>query len=795
MKTALRSAALLVALVIASVAAALTGTAGPYSVTVLTDPLVVPIGRATLHIEVQDARGAPVENADVRAIARMPGMFMGEREQQAVPVRGEPGKYTAPAQFPMAGAYEIELTIVGPEGRGVGVLRTQTGQSTGDEPRPLPWVAITVIAVIFGVIVWIFRRMMATGQRVDLRPAFRRGVMLPLLILAGALALSIYAVNNWRRPGAMDPIEAQIMDMAVPPPEGIATVTLATAELQPFAASIRYSGQVVSYQDQEILPRVAGVIQWMPFYVGDRVAPGQVLARLDTSQIDPMVAERAAGVSSAQEAVGTSQAEYEQALAAVSEARAEAETARRAVQEAQASARAVLETRVAALSDVQAAQADLASARADVAAADADRSYYVELLARARALLASGAISREEFQRDEADAKMAQARASQAQEAVRRAQAGVSAAQAAVRRTDSEIAASERRVQQMESMVHAQEAKIRTSQSGAAAAKRRIGEAQARVREAQAGLTGATTQRGYAEIRAQVGGVVTQRLISPGVLVQPGQAILRIARVRPIRIQANVPEADLARVRIGSAVSVVPRSGGIPVRAEVTSIQPSVEPTARTGVVEALVPNEDERFLPGQFVTMEILIGESQPMIVIPSQAIHVQVVPIEGSVQSRATQSFVWVADPIPGQSGRFTAMRRELELGDRSGGMTSVVSGLAAGEFIVVQGGAAIRSGQTVTAVEGGSQVASGEVTVEVTDEGYKPSTVNLEAGRAHRITFVRRSLSACGEELEFPALGTKVDLPLNEPVVVEIPARPEGELSFACGMDMLRGRVILR
>jgi hypothetical protein len=248
-------------------------------------------------------------------------------------------------------------------------------------------------------------------------------------------------------------------------------------------------------------------------------------------------------------------------------------------------------------------------------------------------------------------------------------------------------------------------------------------------------------------------------------------------------------------VRVGTPAMVTSRSGGVPVRAEVTSIQPSVEPAARTGVVEALVPNLDESFLPGQFVTLEILIGESRPAPVIPSQAIHVQVVPIEGSVQSRATQSFVWVADPIPGQSGRFTAMRREVELGDRSGGMTAVVSGLEPGELVVVQGGAAIRSGQTVTAVVGGSQVATGEVTVEVTDEGYKPSTVNLQAGRAHRITFVRRSLSACGEELEFPALGIKVDLPLNEPVVVEIPARPEGEISFVCGMDMLKGRVILR
>ena len=58
-------------------------------------------------------------------------------------------------------------------------------------------------------------------------------------------------------------------------------------------------------------------------------------------------------------------------------------------------------------------------------------------------------------------------------------------------------------------------------------------------------------------------------------------------------------------LRMGSRVLVNPPNGsGNPMTARITSIAPSIDPTARTGIVEAVIPNKDGRFLPGQYVAM-----------------------------------------------------------------------------------------------------------------------------------------------------------------------------------------------
>jgi RND family efflux transporter MFP subunit len=129
--------------------------------------------------------------------------------------------------------------------------------------------------------------------------------------------------------------------------------------------------------------------------------------------------------------------------------------------------------------------------------------------------------------------------------------------------------------------------------------------------------------KSYTEIRSLVDGVVTQRLISPGVLVNPGQAILKVSQIHPIRLQANVAESDLENIRIGNRVRV--RNMKDPkdvVEARVTSIFPAVDPTARTAIVEALYPNRENRFLPGEYLTMDITTGEQKDALVVPSSAI-----------------------------------------------------------------------------------------------------------------------------------------------------------------------------
>jgi plastocyanin domain-containing protein len=80
-------------------------------------------------------------------------------------------------------------------------------------------------------------------------------------------------------------------------------------------------------------------------------------------------------------------------------------------------------------------------------------------------------------------------------------------------------------------------------------------------------------------------------------------------------------------------------------------------------------------------------------------------------------------------------------------------------------------------------------------VTEKGYEPDKVMLRAGVPARLTVVRMTDKTCGTEIVFPALNIKRALPLNEPVVIEFTSAKSGEIAFACGMNMLKGVVVIQ
>jgi len=83
---------------------------------------------------------------------------------------------------------------------------------------------------------------------------------------------------------------------------------------------------------------------------------------------------------------------------------------------------------------------------------------------------------------------------------------------------------------------------------------------------------------------------------------------------------------------------------------------------------------------------------------------------------------------------------------------------------------------------------------LTIYVKDNGYETSKSNLKRGVPARITIIRQSEYECGEEIVFPAYKIKRKLPLNKAIVVNFTPRKNGSLSFTCGMDMMRGKLIV-
>ena len=82
-----------------------------------------------------------------------------------------------------------------------------------------------------------------------------------------------------------------------------------------------------------------------------------------------------------------------------------------------------------------------------------------------------------------------------------------------------------------------------------------------------------------------------------------------------------------------------------------------------------------------------------------------------------------------------------------------------------------------------------------IAVTDQAPEPAKVTTKAGRPAKLTFVRTSDKTCATEVIFPLLKLKRGLPLNEPVDVEFTPSTTGDITFACGMDMLKGTVVVQ
>jgi multidrug efflux pump subunit AcrA (membrane-fusion protein) len=433
-----------------------------------------------------------------------------------------------------------------------------------------------------------------------------------LSIIAVALAALItqLVVVHYRKPGHLDVIAAQAMDMSsIRPPVGSTSVDLTTVRRGSIDATVTYTGSVVALNEEDIASRITGRIVDMPGYPGDIVRAGQALVRLDSDEVGARADQARAEASEAQSGANAAMLMEDIHHAA-------------ALEQSQAQERAAQQELQNARAEADAAQAAIGAAQAEVRSAQSSRDYWTPELAREKSLLDAGAVSLQEYQSELSQAQAADAALAAAAAKLRQAQAGSRAATAKAAQSQSEVDAA-RAASQM------------------AAADMRIGMQQAK--EAQEGASAssdaartAEVVKGYAQLRAPAGGVISERLVSPGALVQPGQVLLRVAQIDRVRVQANVAVADIAGIVPGSPVSLSAQGSPArePIAARVTTVFPAADPQTHTDIVEAIVPNPGQRLLPGAFVTMRIAARAAGVHLLVPSE-----------SVVTMGGRSYVWIA------------------------------------------------------------------------------------------------------------------------------------------------------
>lgn len=433
--------------------------------------------------------------------------------------------------------------------------------------------------------------------------------LLALLAIIGVIVGTSWAVHRFHKPGQLDVISAQAMDMSqMRPPTGAAPVALASVRQGSLADTVTYTGTVAAYNEQDISPRITGRLVSLPVYPGDPVRAGQVVAQLDTAEVAAKADQAAQEARQSQ--LGARVAHLTHHLhhqAALEQASAQVQAAQQGVSDAQAQA--------------QADQAAIADAEAGVQSAQANSDYWTTEIVREKQLADAGAVSRQEYQNEQAQAQAASAAVTQARAKVTQARATAQSAGAKIRVARRQVTAAQ--------------AGVRMAQADVAVAEGQAAQAEAGASAAQASARQAAVVQGYGRITAPTGGIVTARPVAPGTLVQPGTTILRIAEIDRVRVQAHVAVTDLSGIRPGTPVQVIPQGDGTHgFAARVTSVFPAASDQTRTTVVEAVVPNPGHRLLPGGFVTVRISKNTAVARLLVPASA-----------VVSQGGQSYIWTA------------------------------------------------------------------------------------------------------------------------------------------------------
>jgi RND family efflux transporter MFP subunit len=184
-------------------------------------------------------------------------------------------------------------------------------------------------------------------------------------------------------------------------------------------------------------------------------------------------------------------------------------------------------------------------------------------------------------------------------------------------------------------------------------------------------------------IYAPFDGAIQERRASVGEYLAVGAPLATIVRMDPLRLRAEVPEREVPHVRVGQTVRVTTEGDVNIYTGRIARLSPTITPQNRMLVVEAEVNNKDGALRPGSFARAEIVTDNHSMSLTVPTRAII----------------TFAGVEKVIVVKDGK--AVEKTITTRRRPAEWTEVISGISAGETIVLEPGN-LQSGQAVAIVE---------------------------------------------------------------------------------------------
>lgn len=230
------------------------------------------------------------------------------------------------------------------------------------------------------------------------------------------------------------------------------------------------------------------------------------------------------------------------------------------------------------------------------------------------------------------------------------------------------------------------QAQYQSQLAGVQALEKAIAAQRANVAATEANLARLDEMQGYRVVKAPFAGVITQRNVDVGALVNAGSTLLyRIAQTGTLRTYVNVPQTNTNSIHVGQPARLsVTNLPGRYFNGTVARTANALDPTSRTMLVEVQVPNADGALMPGMYAQVDLSSTRANAPLLIPGDAL-----------MNRSDGLQVAIVRPDS------TVHLQKIEVSRDYGDRMEVIRGLQEGDRIISNPGDNAREGVKVEPV----------------------------------------------------------------------------------------------
>lgn len=212
-------------------------------------------------------------------------------------------------------------------------------------------------------------------------------------------------------------------------------------------------------------------------------------------------------------------------------------------------------------------------------------------------------------------------------------------------------------------------------------------QAQTNSEAAQKQINAIQAQLSRTKIKAPFSGTIDQLIVQTGQVVAPGMPIMKMVSLGQMKVEADVPENYISKVKNGSLVSVEIPNLNKTIESRISKVGSSINPSNRTFNIEVPIANRDGSIKPNLMAKIRILDYSNPNSISVPTNIIK----------QDAANNYFVYTVSKINGKNG--SAQKTLITKGQSSGNQTEVLGGLKMNDLVIIEGSNNMSEGRKVS------------------------------------------------------------------------------------------------